>query len=98
MNKCLEARFITAQPSTHDIKTIISHVTPNISDSTSTVSLSSHPDYRSYNPDCLYDNTATICTTLYELHVTSHPLFMISHHALTVFMSSHPGYLSSHPL
>ena len=35
------------------------------------------------------------------IHMTSHPLFMISHHAMTctytVFMSSHPGYLSSHP-
>ena len=34
-----------------------------ISDSTSTVSLSSNPDYRSYNPHFMYDNTATIVKT-----------------------------------
>ena len=37
-----------------------------MSDSTSTVSLSSHPDYQSYNPHCMYDNTGTICMTSYE--------------------------------
>ena len=37
-----------------------------ISDSTSTVSLSSHPDYRSYNPRFMYDNTGMICMTSYE--------------------------------
>ena len=45
---------------------IISHIKLNISDSTSTVSLSSHPDYRSYNPHCMYDNTGTICMTSSE--------------------------------
>ena len=35
-------RFMTSQHSTHDIKAIILHLTPIISDSTSTVSLSSH--------------------------------------------------------
>ena len=49
-------RFMTSQHPTHAIKAIISHLTPIISDSTSTVSLSSHPDYRSYNPHCMYDN------------------------------------------
>ena len=34
--------------------------------STSPVSLSSHPDYQSYNPYCTYDNTGTICITSYE--------------------------------
>ena len=57
-----------------------------ISDSTSTISLSSLPDCRSYNPHCMYDNTATICMTSYELHMTSPPLYMISLHAMT----SHP--------
>ena len=81
-------RFMTSQHSTHDLKAIISHLTLIISDSTSTASLSSHKDYWSYNPRCTYDNTATICMTSYELHTTSHPLFMISHHAMT----SHPLY------
>ena len=85
-------QFMTSQHSTHDIKAIISHLTPIISDSTSTVSLSSHPDYRTYNPHCMYDNTAKIFTKSYELNMTSHPLFLISHHAMT----SHPLYSCHH--
>ena len=85
-------RFMTLQHSTHDIKAIISHLTLIISESTSTVSLSSLPDYQSYNPPCMYDNTATICMTSYELHMASHPLFMISLHAMTL----HPLYLCHH--
>ena len=65
------------------MKAIISHLTPIISDSTSTVSLSSHPDYRSYNSHCMYDNTTTIYMISYELHMVSYPLFMISQHAMT---------------
>ena len=60
-------------PTIYDISTlypiyqsIISHIKLNISDNTSTVSLSSHPDCRSYNPHCMYDNTGTICMTSYE--------------------------------
>ena len=87
-------RFMTSQHCTHDIKAIISHITPTISDSTSTVSLSSHRDYRSYNPHCMYEYTATICMTSYELPMTSHPLFMISHHTMT----SHPLYSCHHTL
>ena len=83
---------MTSQHSTHDIKAIISHLTPIISDSTSTVSLSSHPDYRSYNIHCMYEYTTTICMTSYELPMTSHPLFMIAHHTMT----SHPLYSSHH--
>ena len=77
LNMTSHPRFMTSQHSTHDIEATISHLTPIISDITSTVSLSSHPDYRSYNPHCMYDYTAMICMTLYELHITSHPLFMI---------------------
>ena len=40
----------------------------------------------------MYDNTATICMTSCKLHMTSHPLFMILHHAMT----SHPLYLWHH--
>ena len=54
-----------------------------IYDTISTVSLSSHPDYQSHNPHCMYDIRATICKLSYELHMTSHPLFMISHHSMT---------------
>ena len=83
---------MTSQHSTHNIIAIISHLTPIISDSTCTVSLSSHPDYRSYNPHFMYEYTATICMTSYELPMTPHPLFMISHHTMT----SHPLYSCHH--
>ena len=60
-------------PTIYDITTlyplhqsIISHIKLIISDSTSTVSLSSHPDYWSYDPHCMYDNTGTKCVTSYE--------------------------------
>lgn len=66
-----------------DIKSSFSHITPFISDSTSTVPVSSHTDYRSYNPHCMYDTTATMSMTSYELHMTKHPLSMISHHSMT---------------
>ena len=86
-------------PTIYDITTLYSlhqsyYISPHtdISDSTSTVSLSSHPDYQSYNPHFIYDNTATICMTSYELHMISYPLFMISLHAMT----SHPLYLWHH--
>ena len=85
-------RFMTSQHSIHDIKVIISHLTPILSESTSPVSLSSHPDYRSYNRHCMHDNPATICLTWYELHMTSHPLFMISNHTMT----SHPLHSCHH--
>ena len=83
---------MTFNLSIHDIKPALSHITPIISDSTSTVSVSSHPDYRSYNPHSMHDTTATIYITLFKLHLKSHPLFMISQHA----MSSHPLYSCHH--
>ena len=47
-------------------QSIISHIKLILSDSTSSVSLSSHPDYQSYNPHCMYDNTGTIFMISYE--------------------------------
>ena len=58
-------RFVTSQHSTHDTKAIIPQLTPIISESTSTVSLSSPRGYQSYNRHCMYDNTASICITSY---------------------------------
>ena len=78
---------MTSNHCIHDIKATLYHITPIISDSTSTVSVSSHPDYWSYNLHCMYI-TAAICMTSHKLHMTSHPLFMISHHSMT----SHPLY------
>ena len=61
-------QIMTSQHSTHDLKAIISHLTLIISDSTNTVSLSSHPDYRSYNPHCMYDNTGTYEYIWHHIH------------------------------
>ena len=85
-------RFMTSQHSTHDIKAIISHLTLIISDSTSTVSLSSHPDYQSYNPHCIYDNTGTICMTSYEY--IWHHIHSLWYH--TTLWHSHTLYSCHH--
>ena len=84
---------MTSNHSIQDIKATLSHITPIISDSTSTVSVSSHPDCQSYNPHCMYI-IATVCMTSHELHMTSHPLFMTSHHSMT----SHPLYSCHHTI
>ena len=47
-------------------QSIISHIKLIQFHSSSTVSLSSHPDYRSYNPHCMCDSTFIICMTSYE--------------------------------
>ena len=44
-------------------QSIISHIKLIIFHSSSTVSLSLQPDYRSYNPQCMCDNTGKICMT-----------------------------------
>ena len=80
---------------------IISHIKLIISDCSSTVSLSSHPDYQSYNPHCTYDNTGTICMTSYEYiwhhihslwyHTTVWPSHTLSHvvtHRIPVITST----------
>ena len=71
--KAQYAVYMTSQPRIYDITTlyplhqsIISHIKLIIPDSTSTVSLSSLPDYESKNPHCMYDNTGTICMISYE--------------------------------
>ena len=51
---------------------------------------------------CTYGNTATICMTSYELHVTSRPLYLCHHtHPIeditaTIWMVSQPVYLWNH--
>ena len=90
--------FMTSNHSTQDIKDTLSHITPIISDSSSTVSVSSHPDYWSYNAHCMYI-TATIGMTSHELYMTSHPFFMISHHSLTsqpLYSCHHTQYIWHH--
>ena len=73
-------------------QSIISHIKLIISDSTSTVSLSSHPDYRSYKPHCMYDNTGTICMTSYECiwhHIHSFRYHTTLWHSHTLYSCHH---------
>ena len=73
-------------------QSIRSHVKLNISDSTSTVSLSSHPDYRSYNPHYMYDYTGTICITSCEY--LWHHIHSLWYH--TMLWHSHTLYSCDH--
>ena len=73
-------------------QSIISHIKLIISDSTSTVSLLSHPDYRSYNPNCMYDNTGKICMTSYEY--IWHHVHSLRYH--TTLWHSHTLYSCHH--
>ena len=92
-------------PTIYDITTlyplhqsIISHIKLIISDSTSTVSLSSHPDYRSNNPQWMYDKTGTVYMTSWEYiwhHIHSlrdHTMLWYSH----TLYSCHPTRDSCH--
>ena len=63
-----------------------------ISDSTSTVSLSSHPYYWSYIPDCMYDNTGTIFLTSYGY--IWHHIHSLRYH--TTLLHSHTLYSCHH--
>ena len=73
-------------------QSIISHIKLIISDSTSTLSLSSHPDYWSYNPRCMYDNTGTICVTS-EGYIWHHTHSLRYH---TTLWHSHKLYSCHH--
>ena len=73
-------------------QSIISHIKLIISDSTSTGSLSSHPDYRSYNPHCIYDDTGTICVTSYGY--IWHHIHSLRYH--TTLWNSHTLYSCHH--
>ena len=69
---CTICTVYDISPMIYDITTlypfhqsIISHIKQIIFHNSSTVSLSSHSDYRSYNPHCMYDNTVKICMISY---------------------------------
>ena len=73
-------------------QSIISHIKQNISDNKSTVSLSSHPVYRSYNPHFMYDNRGTICMTSCEY--LWHHIHSLWYH--TMLWYSHTLYSCDH--
>ena len=61
--------------------------------------LTLHTMYQFFEKKCMYVITATICMTPYAIHMTSHPLFMTSHHwsyhiTSTALMTSHTQYMT----
>ncbi|CAM9231970.1 unnamed protein product, partial [Rangifer tarandus platyrhynchus] len=64
---------------THDNTDVISAISPTISETASTESVSSSPVYQLYHNLSLDDNTHTICMTSFSVSMTSHELFMTSH-------------------
>ena len=87
-------RFVTSQHSIHYISLLYLISNWLLSDSTSTVSLSSHPDYQSYNPYCTYENTTIpdITHTICDITATA---FLTSY---TLHRTSPPGFMTSRPL
>ena len=82
-------RFMTSQHSTHEIKAIVSHLKTIISDSTSTVSLSSFPDYRSYNPHCM---TQYVWHNMTQPQYVWHHMNYIWHHIHSIWYHSTPWH------
>ena len=85
---------------TYDSKCTVPISLP-LSDIASTASVSSQPLYWWSLDNCIYDITLSLCMASYALYITSHPLFMISHHCShhitsTEFMISHTLYMTSH--
>ena len=70
---------------THDIPNVISAILPTISDTASTISVSSNPVYQIYHTHSLDDITHTIFMTSYLLCTASHEPFMTSN-SLSIFL------------
>ena len=78
---------------THGNTNIISAIWPAISNTTSTVSVSSNPGYHLYHTHSLYDITHTIRVTSYSVCMLSQQLFMTLYHSMynitpSIFMTS----------
>ena len=80
---------------THGNTNVISAIWPTISNTTSTVSVSSNPGYQRYHTHSLYDITHTIRVTSYSVCMLSQHLFMTLHPTMyniisSIFMTSYP--------
>ena len=80
---------------THGKRYIISAIWPTISNTTSTVSVSSNSRYQLYHTNSLYDTTHTIRVTSYSVSMLSQQLFMTLYPSMynitpSVFMTSYP--------
>ena len=74
---------------------VISAIWPMISNTTSTVSVSSNPGYQLYHTHSLYDITNTVPVTWYSVCMLSQKLFMTLYPAMYnitpgIFMTSYP--------
>ena len=79
----------------HGNTNVISAIWPTISNTTSTVSVSSNPGYQLYHTHSLYDITHTIRVTSYSVCMLSLQLFMTSYPSVynitpSIFMTSYP--------
>ena len=94
-------RFMTSQHSIHYIS-LLYLISNWLYLTANTLYLYHHTQIIDHINPIVYMITQAQYVDIIWIHMTSHPLFKISHHAMThthtVFMSSHPGYLSSHPL
>ena len=80
---------------THGTTNVISAIWPTISNTTSTVSVSSNPAYQLYHTHSLYDITHTLRVTSYSVCMLSQHLFMTLYPSMyniisSVFMTSYP--------
>ena len=80
---------------THGNTNVLSAIWQNISNTTSTVSVSSNPGYHIYRTHSLYDITHTIRVTSYTACMLSHQLFMTLYPSMynitpSIFMISYP--------
>ena len=85
---------------THDNVSIVSAISPTISDTISTVSVSSNPGYQLYHTHSLNSITHIICITSYSVCMALHELFKTSHPYMyditpSIFMTSYPIYMVS---
>ena len=85
---------------THDNTNVISAISPTISDTISTVSVSSNPGYQLYHTHSLNSITHIICITSYSVCMALHELFKTSHPYMyditpSIFMTSYPIYMVS---
>ena len=88
---------------THYNTKVISAISPTLSETTSTVSVSSNPVYQLYHNNSLDDITQTLSMTSYSVCMASHEPFMTSHWSMynitpIIYMTSYPIYMISHIL
>ena len=83
---------------TQDKINVISAISPTISDTISTVSVSSNTGYQLYHTHSLKNITLITCITSYSVCMALHELFKTSHPYMyditpSIFMTSYPIYM-----